>query len=176
MTEFRIPEIGSSLSERIFKTAPGNNFETAGFYISSLPRFAAYWIGRAIKEINLAVPGIEKACAVDITTDSVAMTIFKRAGEVAGKVGLFLAGSATYFSFAAVSLVDLIGIAIRTLGLPGEEPTIQPKIVKRDTQNNDESINSSNKPLKPESVKEERPVILGSCTTITYSAPVAQSV
>lgn len=117
MTQFIIPELGPSLSKRLFNTNPTNDCEKAGFYVSSIPTYLVYWTGRAVKEINILSERLENACKYD-DVDTISKKIAKYVGNIIGKITLLSAATAAYLTFSAVSALDLIGIAIRTLALP----------------------------------------------------------
>lgn len=122
MEHFRMPEVGTSLSERLFKASPcQNTLQSVGFYISAFPRTAAQWIGHLIKEINLGTRNLESICLVT-KTDKTAMQVLKRLGETLGKIGFFAIGCVAYTAYVCISIVDLVGIAIRAFGIPSAEP------------------------------------------------------
>lgn len=166
MSHFRVPEIGVSLSERVFKTAPSNQLETVGYHISGLARFAVYWLGRAIKEINVANTKLEKALQIE-ATDTTARKVLKHAGDVSGKIGLCLLAGATYFSFGLVNLVDLAGIALRALGIPSEPVATD----KGESNVKAESALVADNAVAAEGQKDLPAGVLASCVTISYPAP-----
>lgn len=116
------PEIKNSLSRRVFEDeAPKNVIDWLGYSISYLPTAATKGFGKLTDRINKADDWIDTALKIN-TTDSSILKAFKFIGSLLLKAPLFIFGGAAYLLTGAACLalcpIDILGIAIRTLGMP----------------------------------------------------------
>lgn len=189
MTQIKIVDIGPSLSERLFKNDPKNDCEKAGHFISAAPTFVVGWVGRAIKQINSLDVRLENACKYD-DVESIAMKIAKYSGYVFGKIGLLVGAAAMYLTFSVATAVDLLGIAVRTFGLPldddrkhntSDDQVDLSSVLTENYETNEKPAETPRVPsfkrqldaLEIESMDPKGKLEIGSRTVITYPAPKA---
>ena len=116
------PVINNSLSRLVFDDEkPKNVIDWLGYSISYLPTCATQGLGKLAGGINKGNEWIDTSLKIN-QADSIILKALKFVGMVLLKASLMVFGGAACLLTGAVCLalcpIDIIGIAIRTIGMP----------------------------------------------------------